>query len=110
MLDMIAGLGSALSTLKSLTQAVTTVANVELRIELNTKIADLQSQILGAQQQMLDMQGRYEALLAENTALKDAERRRVEAKPKIKWGCYTFDDDGERLYCPGCYDRKGQKH
>jgi Predicted nucleotide-binding protein containing TIR-like domain len=30
-------------------------------------------------------------------------------KPKVKWGCYTFDGDSN-LYCPACYDTKGKKH
>lgn len=107
--DLLTGFNATLVSLKALTQVATSVATVELRIELTSKIADLQSDILAARQQMLEMQQRYEELLKENQRLTDHAARHLAKKPPLQWGCYKFDGE-EGLFCSGCYDSKGERN
>jgi regulator of replication initiation timing len=80
-----------------------------MRMDLNTKIADLQTQIVAARQQMLEMQDENERVIRENKELKEAAARTQAAKPKVVYGCYKFEGK-EGPYCPGCYDANGKKH
>jgi hypothetical protein len=99
-------LGTAIASIKTITDIAATVTNAQLRQELNGKIADLQSTLLAARQQMLAMQEKYEQVLLENKLLKEAAAPKE--KPRRKWGCYQFDgEDG--LFCTACYDTKGRK-
>lgn len=99
-------IGIALSSIKTLTDIVGNIGNVEVRKELNSKILDLQTAMLAARQQMLEMQEQYERVLKENQELKQISAPRQ--KPIRKWGCYEFPgEDG--LFCTVCYDTRGQK-
>lgn len=59
---------------------------------------------------------RVAALTAENAELK----RRVEQapvaaappleQPEMHFGCYIFDGDRSKMYCPKCYETEGKKH
>jgi hypothetical protein len=96
----------AISSAKTLTEIVGNLSNVKVRNELTEKIIDLQSSLLKARQEMLDIQDKYEQVLRENKALKEASAPKE--KPRVHWGCYKFEGD-EGLYCTGCYDTTGKK-
>jgi TolA-binding protein len=99
-------LGTALTSIKTISDIAATITNAQLRQELNGKIADLQGAIITARQQMLEMQEKYEQVLEENKQLKMITAPRQ--KPQMQWGCYRFEgEDG--LFCTACYDTKGQK-
>jgi hypothetical protein len=99
-------LGGALASIKTITDIAATITDAQLRQELNGKIADLQSAVLTARQQMLEMQEKYEQVLRENKQLK--ETAAPKEKPQRMWGCYKFDgEDG--LFCTACYDTKGRR-
>ena len=76
-------LGTAIASIKTITDIAATVTNAQLRQELNGKIADLQSTLLAARQQMLAMQEKYEQVLLENKLLKEAAAPKE--KPRRKW-------------------------
>src|ERR1039457_6896939 len=82
-------LGTAIASIKTITDIAGTITNAQLRQELNGKIADLQTAILTARQKMLEMQEQYEQVLQENKHLKAQLAEVVEAEP-----------------CPHCH-RKG---
>lgn len=73
-LDSIKALGSALSGLGTGIGALVGVAdkinNAQLRQEMNGKIADLQSVVINARTQSMEVQEKYEAALKEVRALK----------------------------------------
>lgn len=108
-LETIAAFGTAaLGNIKTMTDLSATITNTKVKEYLNGKIAELQSVILAARQQMLELQDKYARVLEENKRLKEAVALKSVEKPKTKLGCYTFDgDDG--LYCTACYDTKGAK-
>ncbi len=73
--------------------------------ELKATIADLANQLADAQLQVAELKNEMLALQTENQAIKSKEN---EEKPTVKWGCYKFTGD-DSLYCPACYDTKGEK-
>jgi len=102
-------LGTAIASIKTITDIAATITNAQLRQDLNGRIADLQHVILAAQQQMLEMQEKYERVLEENKALKKAAEPRQNAR--IVAGCYHFEgDEAALLFCTACYDTKGRKN
>jgi hypothetical protein len=106
-IDTLKTFGTALGSIKTITEIAASISNAKLRQEMNGKIAELQDTLLAARQQMLEMQEKYELVLKENKQLKEAVVPKV--RPRMKWGCYQFDgDDG--LFCTACYDTKGQKN
>jgi uncharacterized protein with PIN domain len=80
-LETVKLLGAALGSIKTITDIAGTITNTQLRQELNSKIADLQTAILTARQKMLEMQGQYEQVLQENKQLKAQLAETVEAEP-----------------------------
>lgn len=106
-LETVKTFGTALGSIKTITDIAATIKNAQLRQEMNSKIAELQGTLLTARQQMLEMQEKYERVLLENKELKESPAI-AKIKPGRKWGCYQFDgEDG--LFCTACYDTKGQK-
>lgn len=99
-------IAAALGALKGLTEVVNGVSNAKVRTELNDKIIELQGSMIRLRQEMLEMQDQHEAVLKENKQLKEASSPRPKGKPI--WGCYQFEGE-EGLFCPTCYDTKGQK-
>jgi hypothetical protein len=104
--EIVKTIATAVGGLKSLTDIAATITNAKQRQELNGIIAELQTALLAARQQMLEMQTEHERVLQENKLLKEAKAPRE--RPKIKWGCYQFDGE-EGLFCTACYDTRGQK-
>ena len=54
---------------------------------------------------IVDMKEEIIKLKNENLELKQQKQPKI--KPKIKYGCYYFDNDMRRLYCTSCFDSKG---
>ena len=104
--DALGTFSTILAGVKTISDIATTITNAGLRQELNSKIADLQGAIIATRQQIMEMQDRYEAVVAENKRLKAATA--PAETPTVMWGCYQFEGD-EGLYCTACYDTKRQK-
>ena len=75
--------------------------------EIKNVLADLSNELADVKLAAADLKEQLVTLREENAALK--HHKAADEKPKIKWGCYYFDDDDSRLYCTACYDSKGAK-
>ncbi len=75
----------------------------------NESLKHIQSENAKLKEQVVD-------LTAENESLKRMARQApvavAQAKdaPELIYGCYFFGRDPTKLYCPVCYENKGQKH
>lgn len=105
-IEILKTLGTAITSIKAISDIAGTITNAQLRQELNGKIADLQGVIIAARQQTLEIQEKYERVLQENKELKEITAPRQ--KPQMQWGCYRFEGENG-LFCTACYDTKGQK-
>jgi hypothetical protein len=85
--------------------------------------AVLREQVKTADQRLKELESEYNrlkervaALTTENEELraKINEAPVATAPPREvhqeMYGCYYFDGDASRLYCPRCYEREGKKH
>lgn len=99
-------IGTALASIKGITELASKINSAPVKAELQQEIIDLQTALLTARQEMLEMQDSYERVLRENRELKEAHAPKE--KPRLKWGCYEFEGE-EGLFCTACYDSKGKK-
>lgn len=102
-MDILKAINGSIELLKKLNELTASMKQIEIK----TLIADLSNQLADAKLAAADMKQEIVTLKEENTALKAHKNR--EEKPSIKWGCYYFENDQTRLFCPTCYDTKGQK-
>lgn len=102
-MDILGTINGSIELLKKLNEISKNIKQAELK----SLIADLSNQLADAKIAAAEIKEEIAALREEIAALK-AHRDR-EKKPDVKWGCYYFDGDQTRLYCPTCYDTKGQK-
>jgi len=114
-------LGSILGGLNSIASLAEKINNVQLRQEMNGKIADLQSAVIRARTESIEILDKYEAVLKENKRLQeqiderasevflhgvwwktssvfDRERSEIEDRP-----IHDLVYDGP--YCPLCKER-----
>ena len=87
---------------------------VELADQL--KNLDLKAIIVDLKGKLIDLKEEIIQLREENAELKRkmAEAPLAEASPKeqyeVMYGCYYFNGDPSKLYCPKCYEREEKKH
>lgn len=103
-MDVISAVGNSIALLNQLNEISKKINNAELK----NAIADLTNELADVKLAAADLKEQIATLKDENATLK--HQKLPKEKPKIKWGCYYFDEDPSRLFCPGCYDSKGQKH
>src|SRR5215470_17359066 len=85
--------------------------------------AVLKERLALAEQKFKDMEAENKKLKEQAAALReenDALKRRIadapmaiatpKEEPQIKWGCYYFNGDESKLYCPRCYETQNKKH
>jgi hypothetical protein len=102
-MDIISPINNSIALLTRLKEISNKIKEAEIRniiADLNNELADVKLAAANLKEQIV-------GLREENAALKHHKSSAV--KPKIKWGCYYFDDDDSRLYCTACYDSKGMK-
>jgi hypothetical protein len=102
-MDIISPINNSLSLLSRLRE----ISNNMKEAEIRNVIADLSNELADVKLAAADLKEQIIALRDQNDSLK--HQMHPEARPKIKWGCYYFDDDDTRLYCTACYDSKGKK-
>ncbi len=102
-MDIISSINNSMSLLSRLRKISQNIKEAEIR----NVIADLSNELADVKLAAADLKEQVLALKEENASLK--HHKSTEEKPKIKWGCYYFDDDDSRLYCTACYDSKGAK-
>ncbi len=112
--DPLDTLDAILAGLHTLSGVAETVAEEELRNRLTGAVAGLRSAVLTARGEVQHMQEQYEQTLAQSRPY-GAELRhsgeirpRVGPTPRMKWGCYQFDDT-EGLFCTACYDKRNRR-
>jgi hypothetical protein len=102
-------LDAVLAGLHTLGGHAETVEDEELRNRLTGAILGLRAAVLTARDQVQQMQNRYEQALSQ-TRQSGGEFRpsRAPSQPRMKWGCYQFDDT-EGLFCTTCYDKRNRR-
>jgi predicted nuclease with TOPRIM domain len=87
---------------------------VPLNAVLRERVALAEQKFKEIEQDKKKLEEKVSALEAENADLKQkiaaAADQASREKPKFKWGCYVFEGEPDRLYCPACFDTKGKKH
>jgi hypothetical protein len=85
--------------------------------------AALREQLKLAEQRFKDMEdenARLKEQVASLTAENEDLKRQVQQAPvaaipqkesfEVMYGCYYFNNDSSKLYCPRCYETQGKKH
>lgn len=103
-MEIITAITASLELLKKLKEVSKNIKDAEIK----NLIADISNQLADTKLAAVALKQEIIALKEENAELKAQKEKKEE--PKVKWGCYYFEDDPEqRLYCPTCYDTKGIK-
>ena len=106
-MDVVGSLDNALKLVQRLKEVSKKVREAEIR----NLLADLSNELADVKLSAASLKNEIAELKNENQGLKDQLVAKSSSKPRTKWGCYYFEDDDEkRLYCPACYDTKGQRN
>jgi hypothetical protein len=101
--DIISPINNALALLARLKETSGNITETEVKDileELDLELANTKLVATELQAQIDNSQGK-------DSPLEKPEQ--AEEKPKIKNGCYYFNDSISWLYCTACYDSKGVK-
>jgi hypothetical protein len=102
-------LEAILAGLHTLAGHAETVADAPLRHKLTAAIAGLRSAALSARDEVVQLQEQYERLAARTHGGGGADAAAPARRtPRMKWGCYQFDDS-EGLFCTACYDHRNRR-
>jgi hypothetical protein len=105
-LDTLDAILAGLHTLGSDAEAV---EKEELRNRLTGAVGGLRAAVLTARGQVLHMEEQYEAELAQSRQHAPDPRPGLrQPTPRMKWGCYQFDD-AEGLFCAACSDKRNRR-
>ena len=100
-MDIISPINNSLALLTRLREISQNIKEAEIK----NIIADISLELADTKLAAADLKEQIVTLREENIALK-SQKQPIE-KPKVKYGCYYFDNDVTRLYCTACYDSKG---
>jgi hypothetical protein len=106
--DPLDTLDAILAGLHTLGGVAETVAEEELRNRLTGAVTGLRSAVLTARGEVQHMQEQFEHTLAQAGQSGGEIRPRGGPAPRMKWGCYQFDDT-EGLFCTACYDKRNRR-
>src|SRR5215471_8182820 len=101
-------LDAILAGLHTLATDAETVGDDPLRQRLSGAIVGLRSAVLTARGQVLQLQDRYQQLVEESRQSASEPASQTSRPPRMKWGCYQFDD-AEGLFCAACYDKRNRR-
>ena len=99
-MDIISHINNALALLTRLKETSGDITGTEVKDvleELNLELANAKVVATELQAQI------------DKPQEKDSDLEQAKDKPKIKNGCYYFNDAISWLYCTVCYDSKGEK-
>lgn len=102
-MDILTIINGSIEILKRASDAAKKIKDAEIK----NLLADLSLQLADAKLAIADIKEEMSKLREENLSLKEHKNR--EEKPNIKDGCYYFDGDQNRLFCPTCYDTTTKK-
>jgi len=94
------------------TEIVSQVINLSKRVyNLSQRFKDVefQHELLDLHEEITTFRLEISRLVDENESLKLELKHKTEQKPTTIDGCYVFDDEPDRLYCPTCWDVKALK-
>jgi hypothetical protein len=111
--DPLDTLDAILAGLHTLATVSETVAEEELRNRLTAAVTGLRSAVLTARGEVQHMQEQFERALTQSRQYGGEMRYGGEvrprgAQPRMKLGCYQFDDT-EGLFCTACYDKRNRR-
>lgn len=106
--DPLDTLDAILAGLHTLNGAAEAVAEEELKNRLTGAIVGLRSAVLTARGEVQHLQEQYGQTLAQTRQYAADARPRVGQTPRMKFGCYQFDDT-EGLFCTACYDKRNRR-
>jgi len=101
-------LDAILAGLHTLGGDAETVEGEELRNRLTGAIVGLRAAVLTARDQVLQMQEKYERAQSQTRHYGGDFGPPRAQQPRVKWGCYQFDDT-EGLFCAACYDKRNRR-
>jgi len=102
-MDIVSIINTSVEILKKASEAAKKIKDAEVK----NLLADLSLQLADAKMAIADIKEEMSKLREENLSLRAQKNK--EEKPTVKNGCYIFDNDSSRLYCPTCYDVSGKK-
>lgn len=97
--DTLDTLDAIMAGLHTLNAHAESVADEQLRARLTGAIVGLRAAVLTARDQVTQMQAHIGKLQAGT---------RASIAPRMKWGCYQFDD-AEGLFCARCWDARQRR-
>jgi hypothetical protein len=103
-------LDAIMAGLHSLAGHAESVADEQLRNRLTGAIVGLRAAVLTARDQVTQLQEQFEQVRSEARPYGDEPPRRPArgVQPRLKWGCYQFDDS-EGLFCTACWDKRQRR-
>jgi hypothetical protein len=104
--ESLPSLDAVLIGLHALAETAESVPDEALRQRITGTIVGLRAVILNVREEVLQLQANYDRLLAQQPT--PGEVARPQRPPRMKWGCYQFDDT-EGVFCAACYDNRGRK-
>ena len=102
-MDIISHINNALALLTRLKETSGNITEAEVKDILE----ELDLELANAKLAATDLQAQIDKPQEKDSALEKPEQ--AGEKPKIKNGCYYFNDAISWLYCTVCYDSKGEK-
>ena len=102
-MDIISPIDNALALLTRLKETSGNITETEVKDILE----ELNLELANAKLVATELQAQIDKPQEKDSALEKPEQ--TEEKPKIKNGCYYFNDAISWLYCSVCYDSKGVK-
>jgi hypothetical protein len=110
MADTLDTLDAILAGLHTLAGDAESVEDEQLRARLTGSIVGLRAAILTCRGQVLQLAEQFEQLASRSQqSVTDAVASRGRTRtPRMKWGCYQFDDT-EGLFCTTCYDKRNRR-
>ena len=102
--DVISGIDQSISLVRKLAQTWKKIGDADMR----SLLADLQNELADARLEMADLKQRLAAQADEIRTLNASASAASHKRPKIRWGCYEFEDE-EGLFCIKCWETKGRR-
>lgn len=110
MADSLDTLDAIMAGLHTLAADAESVADEQLRARMTGAIVGLRAAVLTCRDQVLQMHDQHDQVVAQarQQAVEAPTTRGRGPAPRMKWGCYQFDDT-EGLFCTACYDKRNRR-
>jgi hypothetical protein len=108
--DALDTLDAIMAGLHTLAGHAETVEDEQLRNRLTGAVVGLRAAVLTARGQVTHLRQQIAQLQTESRTYEGEPARRPirGPQPRLKWGCYQFDDT-EGLFCTACWDQRQRR-